>query len=212
LTRIKVSGISEPADAEMAVALGVDIVACVFYAGSPRYVTATQAMAIRRVLPPAVSLAGIFVDTPTPLVQRLTTLCNLDLVQLFGAEPRSTVEALGATAFKAITVSEPASLTETVQAFLGRRGRSEHRPAFLLHLAGDLAHAWDVAAEPAAQAPILLASTALDARTAADAIGTTHPWGLDVWEGVEREPGRLEPARVAEFVAAVREADHRAEE
>jgi phosphoribosylanthranilate isomerase len=38
----------------------------------------------------------------------------------------------------------------------------------------------------------------------AAAINITHPWGVDVSTGVEREPGRKDPIKLREFIQAVR--------
>jgi phosphoribosylanthranilate isomerase len=40
-----------------------------------------------------------------------------------------------------------------------------------------------------------------------DAIGTLHPWGVDVASGVEARPGKKDPEKVRAFVRAVREID-----
>jgi phosphoribosylanthranilate isomerase len=39
-----------------------------------------------------------------------------------------------------------------------------------------------------------------------EAIARVRPWGVDVATGVEREPGRKDPAKLRAFVAAAREA------
>ena len=123
MTRIKLSGVTHPGDAATAAELGVDIVGCVFYAKSPRYVTMAQALEIWRVLPAHVHLAGIFVDTPSPVVQNIAAHVRLDMVQLFGSEPRSELETLGARAFKAVTVRQPAEIDAALNDYLGRWGR-----------------------------------------------------------------------------------------
>jgi phosphoribosylanthranilate isomerase len=207
VTRIKLSGVTDPGDAERAGAVGVDIVGCVFRAGSPRYVSLPQALTIRTALPSTVAFAGIFVDTPTALVRSLATHARLDLIQLFGAEPRGAVEALGPHAFKALTIRDAAELDLALRLFPGRRSRPEGTPALLLHLADQMAHNWSVLAEAAGRTALLLAAPSLDAASVADLVRTVHPWGVDLWEAVEREPGHLDPMRLAEFVAAVRESE-----
>jgi len=207
VTHIKVSGLTDPADAELAVELGADVIACVFYAKSPRYVTMSQAWQIRGVLPSTVRFAGIFVDTPLPIVRHLMVHTRLDLVQLFGREPRADVEALGPHAFKGVTVRQAHEVVGAMRTFLGRWGKPESAPAMLIHLVDDLAQQWSVVAEPAARAPILLAAQGLSDATAAQAVTASRPWGVDVWEAVEREPGHLDPERLARLVRAVREAD-----
>jgi phosphoribosylanthranilate isomerase len=208
MTRIKVSGLRDPGDAERAGALGADMVACVFFARSPRYVNQAEAWAIRRALPPGVQLAGIFVDAPAPLVRIIADSCQLDWIQLFGAEPRSEVELLAPRAFKTVVVHEPGGCEQAARDFLGRRPRRHpaEGPALQLHLAESAATAWAATAPVAARAPIVVSGPSLDAARVGEAIRQAQPWAVDVWDAVEREPGRLDPERFEAFVAAVRAA------
>ncbi|MCE7937441.1 N-(5'-phosphoribosyl)anthranilate isomerase [bacterium] len=207
MTHIKISGITDPEDARLAARLGVDMVACVFYARSQRYVTQSAAWAIRRALPGHVALVGIFVDTPLPIVQQVTYHCRLDHVQLFGSETRADVEAIRPHAFKAVTVTQPELAERAVRAFLGTRGGRHDAPAMLVNLTREARERWSCLATAAGRHPLLLASPALSATTAGAAIRIAQPWGVDVWEAVEASPGRLDPERVAAFVDAVRAAD-----
>lgn len=206
-TRIKVSGITDPEDARLAVAAGVDMVACVFYARSPRYVTLPMAWAIRRELPVEVKMVGVFVDAPLPLVQQVVHHCALDHAQLFGTEPRAEVEALRPHAFKALTVDQPDGVERLARAHLGSRPARLDPPVLLLNLRRGARDAWACVASTAARVPILLASSALSPDSVRAAIEGARPWGVDVWDVVERAPGRLDPKRLEAFVAAVREAD-----
>jgi phosphoribosylanthranilate isomerase len=207
VTEIKVSGLTEPGDAALAAELGADVVACVFWAPSPRYVSVPQAWEIRSALPPSVRFGGIFLDTPLPLVQHIGAQLKLDMIQLFGDESRDVVDAAGPKAYKAVTVVDSDQTQTAVRLFSGRRQLSEGVPAFMLHLSGEIEVDWPVATEPAAKAPLLLASDRLDSSAAAAAIQAARPWGIDVWETVESEPGRLDPDKLAALVSAVRATD-----
>jgi phosphoribosylanthranilate isomerase len=207
VTRIKISGVVQPGDAQLAARLGADMVACVFNAQSPRYVTMSQAWAIRRALPPHVALVGVFVDTPPPVVHQVVVGCHLDYVQLFGSEPRSDLDALGPTAFKAVTVEDSAAVDAAVRTYISRWPRRTDTPALLVHLSGALGSAWDLLAGPASRAPLVMAASALDATTAQAAIGLVRPWAVDVWDAVEAEPGKLDPVLLERFMRAVRDAD-----
>ena len=46
----------------------------------------------------------------------------------------------------------------------------------------------------------------MDAAAAASAVSRARPWGIDVWESVEREPGRLDRLRLGGLIRSVREA------
>ena len=50
----------------------------------------------------------------------------------------------------------------------------------------------------------LIAAGGLRPENVAEAIYTMQPWGVDVASGVEREPGRKDPARVKDFILQAR--------
>lgn len=202
---IKVTGITRPDDASYAVEAGVDIVACVFFARSPRYVPPSVAAAIRRAIGLQTPLHGVFVDTPAPLVQRVVQQCSLDRVQFFGSESREDIEAMGEIACKAVSARSPEEVANAQRRFVGRRAKRSPEPGFLLHLAGPIATRWDLATSIAERTPLILASNALDPERA-HAAAAVRPWALDVWEGVEVEPGVLDRSRLRAFVDAARSA------
>ncbi|MBK6768635.1 MAG: hypothetical protein IPG72_06445 [Ardenticatenales bacterium] len=206
MTHIKWTGVTRPEDAAAAAELGVQTVACVFSARSPRYVTSTQAWAIRRVLPPSVRFVGVFVDTPSPLIQRIVDQCQLDGAQLFGSEPRAEVEAVTPHAFKGVTVRTVSEIDAAARTY-GRRTKETTWPTLMLQLAGDVARRWSAVAAIAERYPMLLASERLTPQNIPGALREVGPWGIDVWEGVESEPGVLDRAKLADVIGAVRAYD-----
>ena len=52
----------------------------------------------------------------------------------------------------------------------------------------------------------IIVAGGLNPENVREAIHTLHPWGVDVVTGVEAAPGRKDPARVKEFIAAARAA------
>ncbi|MEO8083052.1 MAG: N-(5'-phosphoribosyl)anthranilate isomerase [Ardenticatenales bacterium] len=206
MTHIKWTGVTRPEDAAAAAALGVQTIACVFNAQSPRYVTTERAWAIRRELPPHVGFIGVFVDTPSPLVQRIVDQCQLDAAQLFGSEPRAEVDAITPYGFKAVTVRSAADLDAAVKA-LPRRTKDADRPALVAHLTDDCTDRWSLVAAASARHAVLLASAALTARNVPAALRAAEPWGVDLWESVEEAPGKLDRERLAAVIAAVRNWD-----
>ena len=64
---------------------------------------------------------------------------------------------------------------------------------------------WSLAAElPAGQR--LMIAGGLTAANVGAAIARAHPWGVDAVSGIEREPGRKDPIKMREFIAAARAA------
>ncbi len=202
---IKLTGVMRPDDARFAVEAGVDIIACVFFARSARYVSPALASSIRREIGHSAAFHGVFVDTPGPLVQRVVEQCSLDRVQFFGNESREDLDAIGDIACKAVSVRSPAEVVDAQRRFVGRRQKRTSEPGLLLHLTGPIAQRWSLAAPIVERLALILGSSELNADSAR-AAAAMRPWALDVWESVEVEPGILDRVRLAAFVQAVRDA------
>ncbi len=200
---LKVSGLTDPEDVRTAVALGADLIGCVLWAASPRAVDVARAWELRQAAAGKARIVGIFVNTPRPLVQRLARQAGVDLLQFFGRETKQDLEHFGdLPAFKALTVERSDQVDGLVRPFVGGvHLRPLPAPALLLHLSGAAAMAWSAAATIASKAPMLLASEALSPDCVAEAVQQVKPWGIDVWQAVEREPGRLDAARLEALVA-----------
>jgi len=59
MTQVKICGITNPADARVAIEAGVDMIGLIFYPPSPRYVTPEQARTIVEHLPPEIPAVGV---------------------------------------------------------------------------------------------------------------------------------------------------------
>jgi phosphoribosylanthranilate isomerase len=209
MTRIKLSGVVRPEDADLAGRLGIDLLAVVFHAASPRYVDTQRVWDIRDALGGRAALVGVFSDAPLPIVQRLVDHCRLPYAQLFGAEPRAVVEAIRPAAFKAESVDSESALGSVVKTYGTRQAAGPERPGLLVNLTGALAGEWHVVSGPARRVSLLLASPGLTPETVGHAVAVARPWGVDVWDAVEEAPGRVDAGRLEAFVGAVREADGR---
>ena len=203
-TKIKLSGLTNTEDAIRAAEAGIDIASCVFWAQSPRYVTIERAWEIRQALPPHVEFAGIFVNAPVPLVQRIAEIVRLDHIQLFGKESQKDFEALGPKAFKAMTVEQPGPLESIIKPFIDKRAQKEARPAVLLNLRDEAEARWDIAAPIAQRAPTILASSAIDPESVQEAVSSSQAWGVDVWDCVEESPGKVDLQRLRQLIHALR--------
>ena len=101
MVKVKVCGVTDPANALAAVELGADYLGLNFYAGSPRYVDVRRALAIAGAVVGRVPLVGVFVNAPAAEVEEIAGRVGLDLVQFSGDEGPAMVAPFAARAIKA---------------------------------------------------------------------------------------------------------------
>jgi phosphoribosylanthranilate isomerase len=212
MIRVKICGITNLDDANVAVDAGADLLGFIFYPKSPRYVEPERARAIVTALRAdahAPKFVGVFVNESLKSVKAAIDLAQLDLVQLHGSEPASMVLELSPRAYKSL---RPRDADEARTAVAEYRGAIKGTvPAFIVdaydakRFGGTGTRAdWEIAASIAREFPVLLAG-GLTAENVADAMATVQPWGVDVSSGVERAPGLKDHVKVREFIRAVKQ-------
>jgi phosphoribosylanthranilate isomerase len=204
--RVKICGITDLGDALAAAAAGADMLGFNFYSKSPRCLTLERCAGIASVVPGGVVKVGVFVNSTAEEVAATLDRCGLDLAQLAGDEPDETLAALGERAFRAVRPRDPQPAAPLLASLPPRVSP----PAFLLdaHVPGQYGGTgrtadWDLAAELARRAPLLLAG-GLTPENVAAAVRQVNPWGVDVASGVESSPGRKDPQKVRAFVENAR--------
>jgi len=199
ITRVKICGITNLADALAACRLGADALGFVL-APSPRQVSPDQARAIIAQLPPLVGTVGVFVDAPPVEVSVLRRYCGLDWVQLHGDEDEDQAAMQWPRVIKALRVAP------------GREPDPAAYPGCALLLdtyhpqeAGGTGQSfdWGLAVDIARRRPIILAG-GLNPDNVARAIEQVQPYAVDVSSGVEKEKGVKDHERIASFIAQVR--------
>ncbi|MCP9439131.1 MAG: phosphoribosylanthranilate isomerase [Nitrospira sp.] len=205
MVKVKICGITDSEDAQVAVEAGADALGFVMYQKSPRYVRPDTARAIVATLPPFVVPIGVFVNEEPDLVRHLMDKCGFALVQLHGDESASYCETLGRPVIKAVRLKDRSSLP-VVAEYYGRAGvRGFVIDAFSEQAYGGTGQTvdWILAAEIARTVPVVLAG-GLRPDNVADAVRSVRPYGVDVSSGVEARPGKKDPAKVKSFVQAVK--------
>ncbi|MCD9622547.1 phosphoribosylanthranilate isomerase [Rhabdothermincola salaria] len=197
---VKICGITNEADALMAVAMGADALGFVF-APSSRRVGPDDVRDIVRHVPDEVLTVGVFRDESAQRIVELVTSTGLGGVQLHGRESPGE-----ATWIKA-------RVPFVVQAFAAGDPRLERVDdydvdAVLLDAAvpgSGTTFDWSLVGDLPRRRRVLLAG-GLDPENVAEAIRAVDPWGVDVSSGVERGPGLKDVRRVRRFIAEARAA------
>jgi len=204
MIRVKICGITSWADAELAVEASASMIGLNFWKKSPRYIPPAHAIEIVRRLPRRVQAVGVFVDEPAEMVSAIAQQLNLSAVQLHGAESPETVISVAASfpVIKAFNVAPGFKLATL----------ANYRAAAMFLLDGFSAGKrggtgktfdWGIARRAARYGPVLLAG-GITPENVAEAIRVAQPFGVDVCSGVEKKPGKKDPARVRALVENVR--------
>lgn len=202
MTRVKVCGLTTEHDAAMVVSAGASAVGMIFWAGSPRVVTAAQARRIVAVLPPFVQAVGVFVNASPTEVEDVAGAAGLDLVQLHGDELVDDWAACAWPIIKSLTLQtyQHSPWLDRARAVL----LDAHDP--LRRGGTGVSIDWAEARRRAGERPFVLAG-GLTADNVAQAIVAARPAAIDVSSGVERAPGQKDPVRVRALFEAVGRAD-----
>ncbi|MEM6459750.1 MAG: phosphoribosylanthranilate isomerase [Planctomycetota bacterium] len=219
-TRIKICGVNDVAAALAAADAGADFVGLVFVRASPRFVPPEAAREIAAALPLGVEAVGLFCDHTIDDVRDAAATAGLRTVQLHGREGPGFAKQLdGLRIVKAIGF-EAGKLAERLQPW--REARTGLAAVLLdtppeadaaITGGGGETFDWDALAEAESAGhfrglPPRFLAGGLTPRNVAAAVATVRPYAVDVSSGVESSRGVKDAVMIADFCAAVRDADN----
>jgi phosphoribosylanthranilate isomerase len=200
--KVKICGLTSPADARAAADAGADLIGLMFYERSPRCVPLETAAQIAAALPPFVVRVGVFVNPTEAAAREAIARCGLNLLQFHGEEPPGFCTRFGVMSMKAFRIRDAESLTllpaYPTDAWL--------LDAFTPDQRGGTGAKFDWALAREAQKfgrPIFLAG-GLTPENVAEAVRQVQPFGVDVSSGVESSPGRKDAAKMRAFITAAK--------
>jgi phosphoribosylanthranilate isomerase len=202
--RVKICGITNLADAQVAVEAGADALGFIFYGKSPRFISMKTASEISRALPPFIIRAGVFVNPTKEFVFKAVAECGLSLLQFHGDEPPEFCMQFALMNMKAFRIRDAGSLKDLAK-YKTDAWLLDAYSSDTLGGTGEVFN-WDLAVEAQKTGrPIFLAG-GLTPENVADAIRKVRPFGVDVSSGVESSPGKKDHTKVRAFINAVKAA------
>lgn len=216
-TRVKLCGLSRPADVEAAVAVGADAIGLVFYPPSPRHVSAGQAARLLQGLPPFISSVGLFVNADLDQVRQVVAEAPISLLQFHGDETPGQcariAEAVGRPFLRALRIRPETRPADLLESALDYRDASPLCAGLLLDTWSDAyggtGKAFDWSLIPAEIAHQAVLSGGLNVQNVTDAVRRIRPHAVDVSSGIEASKGVKDAALMQAFVDAVRAGDSR---
>lgn len=207
-TRVKICGITNPGDAELAAALGADMIGVNFYAKSPRFIDVVTARIIVAALPAAVEAVGVFVSEPWTQAQQFAAPLGIRTIQMHGELGECLPQ--GVRTISAFAVRDAASV-QAMTTYLERLRSNGDSPAAILvdaHVLGQFGGTgqtapWQLLADFQPGVPLILAG-GLTPENVVDAIRIVKPYAVDVASGVESSSRKKDADKLRRFIDAVR--------
>jgi len=196
MVKIKVCGITNLEDAQLACGLGADALGFIFYKKSPRFVSSVTAKSINDSLPPFVNTVGVFVNALLSEIDQILKTVPLKLIQLHGDETPDYCRQILLPALKVFRVKNDFDLSIM---------KKYKTSGFLLDTYHDQSYGgtgetfnWNIAKEAKKYGPIVV-SGGLNSKNVRQAVEFVHPYAVDVCSGVEAEPGKKDSRKLKAF-------------
>lgn len=207
--RVKICGVTNEADARMAIDADADALGFNLWPGSKRCISLDEHAGWIAALPPFATRVAVLVNAPLDEARRVAQHPAIDLVQFHGDESADYIAEFARLCRPFIEVRRLAAV-ETARP-LHPSARAVLIDAAVPGAYGGTGHAIDLATARAFVAnnsavPVILAG-GLTPENVAAAVEAVRPFAVDVASGVESSPGRKDPAKVEAFVCAVRTRD-----
>ena len=203
-TRIKICGLTREEDVDAAANSGADALGFVFFPQSKRNVETTRAATLVKRVPPFVTRIGLFVNPSPAGVHGVLDSVALDVLQFQGDESPEFCEGLGHPYIKVARMRPGLDLIEFARSYPSARG------LLLDAYVGDFGgsgQVFDWSLVPLGLSVPIIVAGGLTALNVGTVIRQLRPWGVDVSSGVESAKGIKDAAKIAAFVAAVKNAD-----
>ncbi|MFW1753488.1 phosphoribosylanthranilate isomerase [Acinetobacter wanghuae] len=205
-TRAKICGITRREDIQSVVNAGADAIGFVFYAPSPRAVTAEQAAELIQTIPPYVQTVGLFVNHTLADIQQILKTAKIDILQFHGDETpeqcQNIATTLGRRWYKAIQMKPDLDVAIEITRFASAGASAVLLDAWHPELKGGTGHSFDWTTFPKLNIPLILAG-GLNPDNIEQAILTTQAYAVDVSGGVESAKGIKDQQLIERFMQGV---------
>lgn len=207
--RVKICGLRTPQDVAAAASAGAGYVGFVFFPKSPRHVTLEEAAGLALEAPVGLCKVALTVNADDALLDALTKVVPLDMLQLHGSESPERVAEVksryGLPVMKAIGIADAQDLPQIdLYSQVADQLLIDAKPPRDADLPGGNGLAFDwrlLAGRKYWQRPWMLAG-GLTPDNVAEAVRMTGARQVDVSSGVETVPGQKDADLISRFTSA----------
>lgn len=202
--RVKICGVTDPADAEAVAVAGADAVGAVFSPGFAPSVEVAAGRDVFAAVPAFVARVALFVDPDADLVRRVVEDASPDLLQFHGSEPPGFCAGFGLPYLKACRVRDAKDIIAVMGSHSSARGVL--LDGFSERLPGGSGVRFDWSLARAVPRGRLIVAGGLTPENVAEAVAACRPAGVDVSGGVSAagDRRRKDPDKVLRFIANAR--------
>lgn len=207
---VKICGLSTPETVLAALDHGASMVGFIFFAKSPRHVSAVHAAALRKLAIGRAEAVAVTVDADDTYLDEIVSVMKPDWLQLHGQETPEQVASVkaryGLPVMKAFSVREAKDL-EAITPFLGMADRllfdAKAPKGSVLPGGNGVSFDWTLlnALDPGLD---YMLSGGLNASNVREALRVTKAPGLDISSGVESAPGVKDIKLIEQFFASLK--------
>jgi phosphoribosylanthranilate isomerase len=226
---VKICGVTTAADAEMVAAAGVDAIGLNFVQGSPRQLDLSRGHEVADAIPAGVLRVGVFAGMPAVDMLQIARALSLDAIQLHGHldgvqattdPPERCGELAGLPVIRAVRLATSLPGVDPLAAarqWIAAATAAGGPPAMVIvdaavsrgtapgRLGGTGERVdWTALARAGSLTVPMAVAGGLTPDNVAEAIRITGLSAVDTASGVETAPGRKDPRKVRDFIAAAR--------
>ncbi|MCH8304176.1 MAG: phosphoribosylanthranilate isomerase [Candidatus Marinimicrobia bacterium] len=206
MTKIKICGITQPDDAQLASEYGARMIGMIFYDKSPRFISDSAAEKIVQILPEEVLPVGVFVNPEVEKISSIIDNTGIKALQIHGKFNSDEVNNLNLPLIQAYSISDKNDFDSI------RQNGSDY---FLLdnkelnsYGGTGKTFDWELIPTDLRKDRMILAG-GITAENAAEAVSKINPAFLDVSSGVESSPGIKDKMKLEQLFKAVERANDR---
>ena len=206
MTHIKICGLTNPTDAQLAVKAGASFLGFIVAAQSPRVASLQSAQQCVQTVGKRAQCVGVFQNASLHHIKAVLSQVSFQAIQLHGQESAEDCQNSPLPVIKALVGLTPQHILQQAQAY--QTVSIQQLPYFLVDFPKNapskplpLSHP-DWQTLHTLDRPFFIAG-GLTPNTVGTVIRNLKPYGVDVASGVERAPGEKDPQLLEQFCCAV---------